>query len=436
MRGTFFDGNNAYFCWSITLRLVLELGYIAFVYPVFISYGFDLDFNGLKYAESWGIYILLLAIFPKQLSRPSDYLLAYLLYSFLLPLLIFYALVNETREHLYWVLLGVACLWIAHLGSPFAFATIRGGPQIAFCIALVGAIAVTVWMIGSGGLNNFNLDFSKVYDYRDQANTVLNKGLMSYLIIWAGKVFGPFLLALALWKRHYVFVPLLLLLHVIWFGISSHKGILFYPLLVIFVWLWVRTTGAIAVIAAAMTAMVLLSLLAYLVIGDTWLGALLIRRVFFVPSLLTFKYYEFFSQNELVFWSNSILSAFREYPYDVNTARVIGQYLGGNANANNSFLATGYMHAGVAGVVFYGVLVGMLFRLIDSVANRGVPTWVAVAVITIPGESLLSSSDLPTALLTHGMGISLLLMALNRVGTCQKLKLGEQRSTITQHHAT
>jgi hypothetical protein len=53
-------------------------------------------------------------------------------------------------------------------------------------------------------------------------------------------------------------------------------------------------------------------------------------------------------------------------------------------------------------------------RLFDSFVYNEKFIWVSVAVIIIPIRSLIIDSDLPTALLTHGIFISLLLTALLR----------------------
>jgi len=81
---------------------------------------------------------------------------------------------------------------------------------------------------------------------------------------------------------------------------------------------------------------------------------------------------------------------------------------------NNSFLSTGYMHAGLLGVVIYGVLVGLLFRVVDSLSHHGPPTWMCIAAVIVPMHSLLTSADFFTAMLTHGVGASLLLLFLAR----------------------
>ena len=115
-----------------------------------------------------------------------------------------------------------------------------------------------------------------------------------------------------------------------------------------------------------------------------------------------------------MYYSNSITSHFIEYPYAMSPALLIGDYLGARSYAINSFLPTGFMRAGFFGMILYAFLFGLLLRLIESVARYGVPVWMAVATMIIPSHALLTSADLPTALLTHGIGISSLLLFLLR----------------------
>lgn len=407
---------------ALVFRSLLEISYLGFVSPLYGYMGFVLDVEPLKYIESWLIYAGMIAIFPRRLKKASDFLLVYLLFAFLTPLLVFYGLANASREHAYILLLGVFLILVFRGHRPLKIPILKGGKQIAYLLVSLGAIVVTTWMIYSGGLSFFNLDFTRVYEFRRDAGDVIRVGPMAYLVTWAMKVFGPVMLALALWKNKYVMALAVFALHVVWFGISAQKAVFFYPFLVTFLWMWFRNTRALAFVPIGMSLIVGSTLLLYVVFSEVFVASMLIRRAFFVPSNLTFAYYEFFSQNQFVFWSNSITSALLEYPYDLGPADLIGRYIGSDGHANNSFLATGYMHAGVVGIAFYGVSVGILFRIIDSLAYKGVPPWVAVASIIVPSQSLLVGADLPTAILTHGIGVSAVVLFLLRSGAPNALE--------------
>ena len=395
-------------------RVVLEISYRGFVTVNFEYAGFILSIDYLKYLESWLIWICLVIASPKVLLKASDYLMAYLLFSFFTPLLVYYGLSNEDREHLYILLLGFLVIYFFRIGRPLKIPIINHGRVVVYSISAWSSLAVTGWLIMIGGLSYFNLDLSRVYEFRSDVGELISQWPMGYLNMWATKVFGPILLIGALWKKKYWIAAIIYILHIVWFGISSHKAILFYPLLVIFVWWFFRSSKALAIISVGMACAVLFSFLIYMIFDYKFLACLVVRREFFVQSFLAFKYYEFFSSHEHIYWSSSFASPFIDYPYESEPAKLIGAYLGTGGHANNSFLATGFMHAGILGVMFYGFLVGLLFRLIDSLSNKGIPLWVAVASVIVPFQSLFKSADLTTALLSHGIGVSIVILFLFR----------------------
>jgi hypothetical protein len=238
---------------------------------------------------------------------------------------------------------------------------------------------------------------------------------MGYINVWTWKVFGPALLTISLWRKKYWLAALVIGLHVYWFGVSAHKSVLFYPLLVIFIWFFFSHRSALIIVPLGAAGIVVASLLSFFILDYGLPASLFIRRVFYVIAKNTFDYYEFFSDHPRIWWSNSFFSlGLQNYPYDVSPAILIGQLRGTAAHINNSFLSTGYMHAGIYGIVLYGVFAGLLFRLIDSLATKGIPHWIVLGILVVPCQALLLSADLPTSLLTHGIGIGIFIIFLMR----------------------
>lgn len=399
---------------AFIFKVILEFAYINFINPVFAYDGFVVDVDPVKYIESWIIFILCIHFFPKKLNKPSDYLLSYILFSFAIPLLVYYGLADADRYHLFLVFLCISLVIFFRNGKFLKIPTLQNGRKLAIAMLLLGALMATAWMIYVGGLNYFNVDLARVYEYREGSGELINQGVMGYVVTWATKVFGPVLIAMLLWQRRLIFASVIIFLHFIWFAISSHKAVLFYPFLVTFLWIWFRHSKALSLVPLAMSIALVISLGVFFAFDEIFVGSLFIRRLFFVPAHLTFAYYEFFSNNPLVYWSNGIGSVFLDYPYELNTAKLIGDYLGSETSANNSFFSTGYMHAGIFGVMLYGILVGYLLRLIDSICHMHVPSWLGVAAVIVPAQALIISSDLPTVLLTHGMGIAIVFLFLLR----------------------
>lgn len=399
---------------AVVYRLALEISYVLFVNPIYEYAGFSVDIEVFKYVESWVLYVFLISVFPKNVSTPSALFMNILLLLYLVPILVLYGLADQSREHLYIILMGAIIVNVARKGRPVTFLAIREGKVAALLVLCIGVAVVTTWMIVRGGLDFFSLDFSRVYDFRGVSGETLNVGFMAHLNVWATKVFGPALLAIALWKKNYWLAVGLFLMHVLWFGITTHKSVIFYPILVAAVYFVVSKFRYNTIISIGLASVAVFSLLSFYVVMDLWVGSLLVRRALFVPALNSFIYYDFFSRNDLVFWSNSIMSSFIQYPYDNNPAVLIGKYTGRDGHVNNSFMATGYMHAGVYGVVFYCIVVGLIFRVVDSLCHRGVPASVAASVLIVPIYSLLLAADLPTAMLTHGVGMAMVILFLIR----------------------
>lgn len=409
-----FERKSVFLIFGVIFWVSLELGYRLFVSPLYAYAGFLLDPDWIKYCEGWLVYLVLVSCAPAYLSRPSDFFINILLFGLMAPLLVFYGLADQSREHLYTVVLGYGLVDVFRRGLTLRIPVLKEGRLLAITAVVFGVTFVSVWLVWSGGLQFFNLDLTEVYDYRRSVGELVRSGVMGYVNTWAYKVFGPALLALALWKRHFWLAALVVMLHVYWFGVSSQKSVLFYPFVILFVWLSFSNIKALSFIPLAMSFVVVTVLLMYLVMDYVHPASWFIRRVFFVVADNTFYYYRFFSENELVYWSNSVLSGFLDYPYDTNPAQLIGDSRGTHSHVNNTFLSTGYMHAGLWGIIFYGVVAGAIFRLVDSLSAAGVPIWVAISVLIVPSRSLLLSADLPTALATHGIVVALVILLLFR----------------------
>jgi len=253
----------------VAMRLSLEFGYIYFVSPYFAYSGFILTPDPVKYFESWAIFILLIYLAPYRIQRTSDYLVIALVASVLLPILSFFALSDQPRGPVYMVLLGYAVILGTRNGRKIVLPRIGYGLWVAVILTALGAAVVSAWMLGSGGLRFFNLDLTAVYEYRRSSAEVTGRFGFQYLNVWATKVFGPFLLAVGLWRRWWLLVGIVVALHILWFGISAHRAVVFYPLLVASVWVWVRRLPSAGLLPFSIAVAVASSLLVYWAFGDS-----------------------------------------------------------------------------------------------------------------------------------------------------------------------
>lgn len=402
----------------VMFRGLLDVSYLAVIAESFGSEGFVSDIHILQYFNSWLLYLVALFLLTDRVKNVSHYFYATAVLSLVAPLTSLYGL--DAARPVFPVLISLAALFFSFLVCKQTIVNFKGLPVVlggrvlAIIVALAFVVFLLVWFCLSGAKSN--LDFSAVYEFREQNAELTAQGVFAYTNNWTFQVFTIYLICFALFARRYLLVMLLLAVQVYFFSVASHKSILFLPLLVISVWFYLGRSDSLLILPASCVAVLLLSLLSYFVLGDLWLSSLLSRRVFYVPADLCFVYFDYFSNHVQVYWSNSVLSSLQVYPYgERGIPYVIGEYLGKpDMGANNGFISSGYAHAGLFGVFFYAALVGLLLRLVDDLSSERMPVWVAIAISIVPLRSLLISSDLFTVMLTHGFGIAIVMIYLSR----------------------
>lgn len=292
--------------------------------------------------------------------------------------------------------------------------------RVYVAILLVAIFATTLALVTRVGLSSVSFDLYGTYEFRRDAFTSIGVGLNRSLSI-ATTFFLPLLMiyAFSLKSRLRLIVFMLAgLSAVIIFGYWHHKSAIFLPFAAVSLYFFLNKGVP---EYRLLLAFVLLSLIlaieaaTYFILdipGEAALNGLVGRRALFVPSLLTDYYIDFFSRNEMIMWRD-LTKAFTGVPpaYDSAPAFLIGQlYFGDDdMSANVGFIGSGYAHAGLFGVVLYSCILGLIIAYLSSQARRLGPAFV-FSVTAFVVHTAFASSDLPTALLAHGLLISLVIL--------------------------
>lgn len=398
----------------IFFRFSLDFAYAFYVSPLYDYAGFGFQLNPIKLLESYALTVFLTVLLPGRLERPSDFLLVFFVVTTFIPVLSLYALRDESRLFLYALLLGAMAVFLGRLFPRVRLPSLRGGQVAALVVGVVAVALISAWLVFSGAVSYFNLSFDRVYELRPQVQKVIEEGPFAYLNTWVFKFFNLLLISWAIWRRRYVLLLPLLGLQVFFFGVSAHKAVLLFPVLILFLYTASRLGNPIILLVVSLGIGIWGAIGFYEASGEIRPFSLLVRRTFFVPANLDFGYLSCFSRTGFVYFSTSLFSGLLEYPFDLSTARVASRCVYGHTEtwANNGLLASGFMHAGYLGIVLYGLIAGFFLRVVDSVVGERLPVWLTVAVIIVPFNALFRSSDLTTAFGTHGLAVGLFFLWL------------------------
>jgi len=402
---------------------LLWFGYATFIVPIYGHSGFEWAPNMVKVFESLVALVLFALSLPSTLKRPSDFFIHFHFLLPVVPMLVLYSASDLPRAYMYFVILAFAVVCSVR---KFKLPKIKGD-MIPIHIMMWGLlIVVAIYIISiilQGGLRYFNPNLLKVYEFRTLAAQNL-PGISGYLSPMVSKVLLPFILLLAVYRRKWLIAGLAMAGSIMMFALTNHKGPLFYPFLVLgiyYIMYIIRSRRRIVQMLLACYILVIFVSLAPFLINNSEeteqslsriiMGSLLLRRVCFVPAHLNFVYYDFFSTHPHTMLAESKLTfGLVEYPYDLNSASLIGYYYYNNVetHANTGWLGSGYMHFGFAGMLIYAFIVGFLLSMVDMLAKRR-EFGISVAILFTPFFTFFLSSDLPTAMLTHGLLLAMVL---------------------------
>lgn len=401
----------------ILYKLILDFSYIKIISTRFESVGFQLNYSLNNYVVSWALLLYSLTFVKFKIKKVSDFFFITMLINLLVPLFVLYGLDN--RYSIFPVIMTTLGFSLTYLFTKlnifYKLQTLRinKGKHITVAISSLCVIFLVFWYNYVNVRLNFNL--FDVYEFRRENKELAGGGLISYIISWTYQVFNILLLILSIHYRKYTFILIILLIQIFFFAASAHKSILFYPLLVLFLKYYIDRFNYNHNLVLIYSLVLIVPLASFFIYDDILTSSFILRRIFLIPAKLTYVYFDFFIENPHVYWSNSFLSFFSEYPYSEPYKTHIGHFFGfENASANNGYIPSGYAQAGVFGVFIYVFIFGLILNLIDILVKNSLPLWIGLSMTIIPFRSIQLSSDLLTVILTHGFIVVILMLLLLR----------------------
>ncbi len=398
-------------------------GYLALVvwaYAHFIVPRFA--FQGFAYHPSWArtAVIALLALspllwMPSVLTRPSSFAVWVLYLVVYVPAVVvsFHILRLSFPFPWFFGWLWFSLLWLALL---------RYLPLVRLPKVRLSPTGLTLGLLGlwaAGYLLFFKAfgfrtlpSLKEIYRVRLAAREVVSAQgrLFGYLLRWFTNVINPFLVILGLRRRRWWLLAAGVLGQALIFTFDATKSTLMsvpyllglYALLRWKRWRVPATTlfqGGIALFGGA--------LLGDWALHSEVLTTYVLRRIFYVPGLLTAYYLDYFSVHPQWHWAHTLVGRLLGVLPPAGTSApgpgfLIGAVYFHNpaGNANVNFWADAFANLGNPGVILVTLGLSLLLWLYDSLSG-GHHRVVAFLLLAMPVFALTNTSLL-TALLTHG----------------------------------
>lgn len=396
----------------IILKSLIDFGYVNFVCKYYEYDGFLYKFDLFTFILGWLLSILIyhLILIKKNLYIYDIYIFIYILY--VLPNIIFYTYTSHNLYYLFVLLVPFVLIILFTLNNLFFnLKKLKFGKIIILVVSSVIILAVIIHFINTTG-GEFIFNFNDVYSIREKYSENSNLKIFGYLNSWTFKIFSLLILAWALSKNNFFLISTSILIIILLYMLSGHKSALVGIIVVPFFYFLYKFKNSTNLILILFICITLFSMFLGILFNSLYPESIIIRRMFMVPAFLNFTYLDFFSNNDLIYWSNSILSNFFEYKYDKQLPFIIGEYLGyPKMGANTGFIASGYAHANIFGVFVYSVIAIIIMNLIN-ILSKNYSKFFVMSILIMPLMSMYTSSDLLTSLLTHGLLIGILVLIL------------------------
>ena len=303
---------------------------------------------------------------------------------------------------------------------------------------------VVIYLAGRYGGFRLIFDILDVYEYRYEMKGDDIPTVLSYFLSWSGTV-NAILGCYFIIRKKYVWTVFCFEIQLISFGYTGLKTTLFLFVAAVIIsflpkiisenvkkWILRGFAGCSAACLAV-----------FAVIKNSVPASLFFRRMMFFPVQISDNYYDFFTSHEPDFFRQSFLryfgftSPYPEIQYMIGDAYYspeisegirsvypLKEYTAATefpvtiAHANTGLISDAIVNLGIAGLIVFPILLVIVLKLLD-VTSVKLDLRIVLAV-SLYVTFMLQSSFLFTVLLTHGVMITIVIMAFMRRGDAEK----------------
>ncbi len=394
--------------------LLLQFVFSVFIVDIYGYAGFVDNFNKTKMALGL-LFVSLPFALIKETEFPSCFFNKIIWWLILVPSVVIFVGSDLAFNFIFLVMAAVIAVQMSSqfLKIPMLRTSYVDGGKMGLFLSLASLLYIFLVLYSWGG-KYLNFSISRVYEFRELAAESL-PGIFGYLMPIFSKAIIPFGLVISILCKHRIAIIIFIFCSIMVFSITSHKGPLFYPFIIIGLVYFFKFKHADTFTLLALILIVFLGGVDFYLMQQGfsdvsgWLGSLFVRRGVIVPVYLNWCYWDFFSNSQYYYWASSKISlGLLPEPYGMSMPNLIGSIFASGANANTGWIGSGMGNAGPFGVLLYSILIGFVFSIFDGFSKK-IGRRFVIAVFSVPVLTMAQSTDFPTIFVTHGLVFLVLL---------------------------
>lgn len=397
----------------ILYKLSLDMLYLFTVTPFYKYTGMALHFSIIKYIISTIVLLLMVRpvinLYNKGTLSSMVILLLNLLY--FIPGCALYAFAGLSDLYflfftLYWMILMILEKYIT---IPEFSKLNYSSNKLIFYPTL---IVITIGILFITGLyNRFNLHFAltDVYDLRYSQRKLNLPTIVNYFQPITATLI-PIALVYCLIEKKHIWSFILILLQLLSFAFGGMKMTLFLLLAALLIYFFYENRKN-HILTFAFISLNILALGEVLIRNFSYVTGYVLNRTFFIPNLLSFQYFDYFSHHQLLYWRDSFLNRFgfsSPYPHQVPNLMAREYYADPNGFANNGICGDAYSNFGWISLIIFPFLIICFCKFIDACAKNADSRILLIAAAVFAMG--FTNSSFFVLLLSNGFLFAIILM--------------------------
>lgn len=421
----------------IIIRLLLDFCFSNYVSNAFLKSGYGNYYqephpNFIMYCLSWIILVISLRFGKKYYFGQfrSDtilfvlYLITYLPYTSMVgfnALPVAFIILSEV----YWNF--IAFLDNRFLNKEPNAIIKRYDTELFFSFILVGIAILSIIVFGRASNYRISFNILVAYDFREDAMAGYSVGSTSFssYLLGLSRIVIPCGIVYSIRSQRYILTILFGISTLISYGYDGSKTIYFLSIISILIAIFYRKNikeyFPLGIIILLLIGTVEYSFFSLGKLHDSYIYRLLVRRLFFVPTLINSAYFDYMGSHSPNLFSNLLrFFGYKDY-YDISY--IIGsQYFGASRmSANTGTIGEAFWEFGYLGALIMPLLMCLLLRFFDN-STVNVPEEITV-LPCIVFAYYLNNSSFTAACITHGLIGFCLIMMLYGENQWKKIKI-------------